>query len=199
MEIYLIRHTTPVIEKNICYGQSDIDVADCFQTEACRIKSLLPNTIKAVYASPLKRCKILAEFLFPQHQIEYLNDLREINCGKWELRNWDDIEQDQLNMWMKDFVNTCFPGGENFIDLYNRVIKAFNTISHQGNSPLAIVSHAGVIRSILSHITQTPLTDCFRNFKLQFGDIVQLKKSDDQFRFELLHTSGEHSNVVYPQ
>ncbi|MEM9897397.1 MAG: alpha-ribazole phosphatase, partial [Bacteroidota bacterium] len=27
MEIYLIRHTTPEISKNICYGQSDLELS----------------------------------------------------------------------------------------------------------------------------------------------------------------------------
>ena len=33
MEIYLIRHTTPKIEKGICYGQADLNVADSFEEE----------------------------------------------------------------------------------------------------------------------------------------------------------------------
>ena len=31
MELILIRHTTPAIEKGICYGQSDLNVADSFE------------------------------------------------------------------------------------------------------------------------------------------------------------------------
>lgn len=34
MKIYLIRHTTPHIEKGICYGQTDLDVAETFNNEA---------------------------------------------------------------------------------------------------------------------------------------------------------------------
>lgn len=180
MEIYLIRHTALAIEKNICYGQSDVDVADCFEVEATRIRSMLPDTIEVVYASPMKRCKKLAAFLFPKHEIEYLDDLKEINCGKWELKNWNDINQDELNAWMKDFVNRCFPDGENLIDLSHRALNAFSKINQSANSSVAIVTHAGVIRSILSFITQTPLCDCFKNFKLEFGDIIQIKKRSDE-------------------
>ena len=30
MEIFLIRHTTPKIEKGICYGQTDLDITTTF-------------------------------------------------------------------------------------------------------------------------------------------------------------------------
>jgi len=33
MEIYLIRHTTPDVAKGICYGQTDLDVANTFEEE----------------------------------------------------------------------------------------------------------------------------------------------------------------------
>ena len=34
MKIYLIRHTQPDVEKGICYGSSDLDVAATFEAEA---------------------------------------------------------------------------------------------------------------------------------------------------------------------
>ena len=33
MEIYLVRHTTPAIEKGVCYGQTDLNVAETFEEE----------------------------------------------------------------------------------------------------------------------------------------------------------------------
>ena len=34
MEIYLIRHTSPLVEKGVCYGQADLALnLDLFETE----------------------------------------------------------------------------------------------------------------------------------------------------------------------
>ena len=78
MEIYLIRHTKPDIVKGTCYGQADIGTTDSFLYEASCIQQHIPAGIQTVYSSPLRRCRQLAEFLFPQ-QVIFLDDrLKEI-------------------------------------------------------------------------------------------------------------------------
>jgi alpha-ribazole phosphatase len=58
------------------------------------------------------------------------------------------------------------------------------------------VSHGGVLRSILSHLTNTALLDSFNVFKLQYGCVVKLYLQEDQFAHEVLHnvqsTSEQH-------
>ena len=44
MEIYLIRHTTPLIEKGICYGQTDLDITESFEEEVSMIHPHLPSS-----------------------------------------------------------------------------------------------------------------------------------------------------------
>lgn len=186
MEIYLIRHTTPDIQKGTCYGQADIGTIHSFEQEAGCIRQHLPQDIEAVYSSPLKRCRQLAEHLFPNHAIAFDDRLKEIDCGEWELRLWDEIEQDALQAWMNDFVNICTPGGESYTHLYNRTVQFFNSIpfSHQ---KIAIVSHGGVIRSILSHIEGVAIKDSFNSFSLFYGCVVKLNKTENGFAHQVLH------------
>ena len=42
MEIYLIRHTSVSVEAGICYGQSDVPVAESFAAEAAQVRAKLP-------------------------------------------------------------------------------------------------------------------------------------------------------------
>ena len=199
MEIYLIRHTTPAVEKGTCYGQADLDVTESFYEEAALIKEYLPVSIKSVYASPLQRCSKLAQQLFPSHNIFFHDDLKEINCGEWELRKWDDIPQEIVMPWMNDFVNVRIPGGESYLDLFARTTTIFQNIAEKKESA-AIVSHGGVLRSILSHLTNTALIDSFNVFKLQYGCVVKLYLQDDQFAHEVLHnvqsTSEQHKPSI---
>jgi alpha-ribazole phosphatase len=185
MEIYLIRHTTPQIKKGVCYGQTDLDVTETFLDEAAVIENVLPKNIKMVYSSPLQRCYKLAVQLFPEKKINLETDLKEINCGIWEMQNWDAIPKHEIDPWMNDFVNVKIPQGESYIDLYERVTKVYNNII-VNDMPVAIVAHGGVLRSILAHITNTQLINSFDVFKLNYGCVVKIVLNNDVVSHSIL-------------
>lgn len=185
MSIYLIRHTTPLIDKGVCYGQTDIDVTETFQQEASTIKELVPGMVQQVYCSPLLRCRKLVEYLYPAEQVIFEKSLQEVHCGEWEMQRWDDIPRDLIDPWMNDFVNVSFPGGESYVQLYERVIQCFENMV-KSPRPVAIITHAGVIRSILSHITNTPLKNSFGVFGLHYGCVVRIDLQDGKWEHQML-------------
>jgi alpha-ribazole phosphatase len=186
MEIYLIRHTTPSIEAGVCYGQSDLDVNENFKREAELIAKVLPPGIENIISSPLQRCKKLAAILFPGRSHELNDNLKEIHCGDWEFKKWDDIPKETLNPWMKEFVRWPFPNGESYEQLYKRVTTEFAKIAHNYRQPVALVCHGGVIRCILCYITKTPLERSFERFKIPYGSVVKLVCSKDCWLTETL-------------
>ena len=186
MEIYLIRHTTPKVEKGICYGQADLDITETFLEEVEAIKPHLPSEKVKVYSSPLQRCKKLADALFEGLNIDIHDDLMELNCGQWELLPWNDIPKEEIQPWMDDFVNVRVPQGESYVDLHNRVVNRFNKIVEKQESAV-IVAHGGVLRSILSHITSTPLKESFDAFTLHYGCVVKINVTEDNITHELLY------------
>lgn len=192
MSIYLIRHTAPLIEKGTCYGQADIDIKDSFFDEAAIIKTVIPTEFQKVWSSPLQRCRKLAEHLFPAFPINFEHKLKEIDCGEWELQKWDDIPSHIIDPWMEDYVNVRIPGGENYLDLYDRVVDSFLHIA-SGEMPAAIVTHGGVIRSILAHITGTSLLDSFKTFSIHYGCVIRINGDAGGFDHEVL------SNIPTPK
>ncbi len=186
MEIYLIRHTTPKVEKGICYGQADLDITETFLEEVEAIKPHLPSEGIKVYSSPLQRCKKLADALFEGFDIDIHDDLMELNCGQWELLPWNDIPKEEIQPWMDDFVNVRVPQGESYVDLHNRVVNRFKEIVEKQESAV-IVAHGGVLRSILSHITSTPLKESFEAFTLHYGCVVKINVTEDNITHELLY------------
>lgn len=174
MEVYLIRHTTPDIDKGICYGQADLPLASSFKEELQEIRNQNPEVINSsiVYSSPLVRCKRLAEELHAT-KTHYDSRLKELNFGDWELKPWDDIDQTELKPWMDDFVNYPCPNGESFIDLYERVLSFKNDLIKTDLEKVIIVTHAGVIRSFLSYVNKTPLEDAF-DYKVAYGEVMKL-------------------------
>ena len=62
MELYLIRHPRPAVAPGICYGQTDLGLAEPAAEVAARLRPLLPADF-ALHASPLARARLLAEAL----------------------------------------------------------------------------------------------------------------------------------------
>lgn len=171
MEIYLIRHTTPQIEKGICYGQSDIPLnLDLFETEFDKIMSALPKDIEHVYSSPLKRCTVLANKL--SQSVTLKPDLMELDFGDWELQKWADLTSTAFNAWMEDFVSLPTQNGESYIDLHARTRRFLDFVLQQKHNKIAVVCHAGNIRSIISYLLDLPLANSFR-LHLNYGSVVQ--------------------------
>jgi alpha-ribazole phosphatase len=184
--IYLIRHTTPDVAKGICYGQTDLDITESFEQEVASIRPHLPADIQTVYSSPLQRCRKLAEALFPQHPIQLHNDLMELNCGTWEMQVWNEIPKHEMQPWLDDFVNIVVPDGESYTQMHERVITTFEQICKQ-TQPAVIVAHGGVLRSILAHITQTPLKESFDVFSCHYGCVVKLVPDNEAYTHEMLY------------
>ena len=100
MIIHLIRHTQPDVPSNTCYGQSDIGLLkEPLQTAVKNIKKLVPIAPKDfIYCSPLKRCIQLARELTKSPcRVVADHRLKEMNFGNWELKRWDEIEDEAFS------------------------------------------------------------------------------------------------------
>ena len=197
MEIYLIRHTAVDIAKGICYGQADIGVAETFLAEAAIIQNHLPQNITAVYSSPLKRCKKLAEYLCAAYPIEFHDELKEINCGNWEMQAWDNIPRAEIDAWMQNHTTVRIPAGESYEDVYERVKSIFSTLN-QLKGTKVIFTHGGVIRSILAYLTNIPLKDSFNAFSLSYGCVIKITASANGFTHEVLSNIKQEKETHKP-
>jgi len=171
MEIYLIRHTTPDIEKGICYGQSDIPLKDTFTSDAKKILKLLPDSFDKVYASPLQRCTELAKLIDQNIIIDAR--LMELDFGSWELKKWEEIPEKEIKPWYTDWVNTPTNKGESYQELQNRVLSFLEEIPNQYNR-IAIVTHAGVIRALWAHFNKNTLKESFDSFNVEYGAVLKV-------------------------
>lgn len=172
MDIFLIRHTTPAVTYETCYGFADLDLAPTFAEEAGRLQGILPHKTFTVYASPLQRCSKLAAFLFGG---SFTTDerLKEVNFGDWEMKTWHDIAVTDAKNWMTDYLYQPVPNGESYSQLYTRSIAAFRELAASGKDT-AIVTHGGVIRSVLAYATGTPVMDAHRLARVAYGRAVHL-------------------------
>lgn len=169
MDIYLIRHTTPEVGKGVCYGQTDLPLADSFSSELMSLRSKLPESFDRIYASPLKRCLQLAQALGSTVQTD--DRLMEMDFGDWEMKPWGQIPSDALNPWMADFVETAVPGGESFRELIRRSRGSLKAIESGTEEKVAVVTHAGVIRSWLSTFLELDPKHVFK-LNVDYGGVT---------------------------
>jgi alpha-ribazole phosphatase len=171
MQLYLIRHTAPAIEKGICYGQSDIALKDSFEGEWKVIKANLSKG-EIVYSSPLSRCLKLADRIRTHLNIPLITDnrLMEMNFGDWEMKNWNDIDQTTLNTWMENYHTVRCPQGECYEDVRDRVRSFLDELKNSGRKSIITVTHAGVIKIADSIINPDPCKNVFE-MKVGYGEI----------------------------
>ncbi|TAD91086.1 MAG: hypothetical protein EAY75_03960 [Bacteroidetes bacterium] len=173
----LVRHTTPLVEKGICYGQTNLALADSFPSEAAAVQQQLLGPFSHIFTSPLLRCLSLAQYLhkcWPQAAPPVqVPALMELNFGNWENQPWNSLPQPESDHWMADFVNRSPPGGESFQSLYERCVGWYKAVCTSYPQAL-VVTHAGVMRCLLSHLHHTPLHQAFELYPLQYGQVVVL-------------------------
>jgi alpha-ribazole phosphatase len=161
-----------------CYGAADVDLAETADIDLSVVKQNLgPIAFDAVYSSPLKRCRLLSEFLFnhlPQQRINYDDRLREMNFGDWSMKTWDEIGVTKAGkQWFADYETMPVPGGESFIDLYNRVSSFLHEIKKNGYDTVAIIAHAGVIKAFLCVLENKSFVEVLGSYKIDYGEIIR--------------------------
>ena len=177
MELFVIRHTEVQNPNNLCYGNYDISLKPNYEHKSKIFFENLPNDLDQIYSSPSKRCTDLLDL----HNLNFNihNDLRELDFGDWEGKKWDDIDQTDLNYWMEDYVNRSPKNGEKMIDLYKRSIEFTYKLVELDLQKILLVTHAGVIRSLISEALSINLNQIF-NIAVQYDEIYrfQINSSD---------------------
>ena len=172
MKLYLVRHTRVKMAPGICYGNSEVGLADTFPEELSAIQSELEGIRFAkTYSSPLKRCVALAGELSGNVIVD--GRIREFDFGQWERRPWDDIYAlDKGKEWFDDYVNTSCPQGESFRMMLGRVRRFIGSLSNTDENVL-IVTHAGIIRAFLILLEGYTVNEAFDR-KIGYGEVITL-------------------------
>ncbi len=162
MKLFLVRHTHVAVAPEVCYGQSDVNLASSFPEESATVVRALKNEhFDRIYSSPLKRCVLLAEKIAGEQKIVFDARLKELNFGDWENKRWEDIREETTALFTDYKINNKCPGGESFLDLIERVRSFFVDMNDQPGS-VCVVAHGGVIRAFMALMEQRPPLELFR-------------------------------------
>ncbi len=164
-ELILVRHGETLHNVNrITQGWSDSDLSERGREQVLRLaERLKPLSPTALYSSPLGRAMSTARAIADATGLEIvpLDDLREMNYGRWEGRAFTDIrveDEDIYRRWITDEDCPC-PEGESHADVRRRMLRVFETV----NSERAVlVAHGTAIRIGAMALLNLPLLSAMR-------------------------------------
>jgi alpha-ribazole phosphatase len=153
VQLWLIRHPPPQVAQGVCYGRTDLALADGVAAAAARIRPQLPPH-GPLFTSPLQRCRQLADALHPAPQAD--ERLQEMHFGDWEMTPWHLIQREALDGWAADPLGYRPPRGESVAELHARVLAFVADARRAGHQRAVLVTHAGVMKVIVGHAQGLP-------------------------------------------
>ena len=148
MNVYLIRHGETVWSAERRYqGSSDVPLSR-EGAKKLRRAAFFPEN---VFISGLARTRKTAEILFPGASLTDVPDLREMDFGAFEGKNFAELEHDPAyREWVDSGCLAACPGGESKEAFCRRVCAAFERLMDDcdGRDPV-IVAHGGTLMAVL--------------------------------------------------
>jgi broad specificity phosphatase PhoE len=201
MNLILIRHGETTSQgRYIGRGSNPpLSPAGIEQAMACSSR-LYSEPLHAVYCSPLARALRTAERIAAPHglEVELVSELAEIDFGEWDGLTFDEIgerDSELRDRWFRSggrpkrgVPPAVPPGGESLPDFDRRVKLGLEKILRAGaGSCAAVVTHSGVIKSIVRRILKSPPGGQW-SIEISLGSISRIRIEPDGYRcVELLN------------
>lgn len=170
--LYLVRHGhTRATELGLLYSDPKIEITE---------KGLAQAQAAAKYVAATKPQILLcgaavrvAQSSQPVEQetglkAQIVKGFEEWQVGDWEGRTYLDIKKndpDQYRCWCADPISNAPPNGESIVQLSDRIreslIELITNSEFEGKT-IAMVTHSGIIRSIIVHALGMPIKNFWR-------------------------------------
>jgi len=185
MRVLLVRHgQTEWNADRVLQGQADVPLSTLGREQARAlapvVASLAPDR---TVSSDLSRARETAELL-DAPSLTLTADLRENDLGEWAGVRVDTLmEEDPSGYQAWRAGQNTPPGGEDWATFSQRTVGALN-VATQGVRTLLVVSHGGVIRSLLNHYLDLSPS---KIIPVGPGSLTSLRLSGDDVRLELFN------------
>jgi probable phosphoglycerate mutase len=161
--LLLVRHApTPETGRKLTGRLAGVSLDDKGRDIARRTaEKLAPVKLAAIYSSPIERTWETALEVAAHHRLEPLphDGLLEVDYGDWSGRTLASLAK--LQAWKLVHIapsRMVFPNGEALRDAQVRAVGACEEIaSRHRRQTVALVTHADVIKSVVSHYLGQPL------------------------------------------
>jgi broad specificity phosphatase PhoE len=184
--VFLIRHgVTPWHADLRVLGQRDIPLSpEGLEQAEEAARAMAGVKLAEVLSSPLQRAVQTAEIIGRDAGIEVARDPRliDLKVGKWTGMSYEDVvATPEYQDFLRQPESVGIPGGERLDEIQRRAVAAVEQAladSPTGDA-VAIVTHAGIIRVLLSHYMGSPLAN-YHRIRVSPGSISILSFADDR-------------------
>ncbi|MBR5641498.1 MAG: histidine phosphatase family protein [Firmicutes bacterium] len=187
MKLLLIRHpATEALKKRIIYGRSESPLtAEGVASIIWAAQKLKDLDLAALYCSPQERARLLADGIAKEHPglpVRIDERICELHCGIYEQLTMEEAmaaDPEDAHKFIYEFGFHRPRGGENFEDVKARTGPFLKDVTVEfgkegyNERPIAVVSHAMAIRSMISHLLGYGLNDIW-HFHLQPTGMLEI-------------------------
>ena len=184
--VFLIRHgVTAWHAEGRVLGQRDIPMSDAGVAQAEEAAAAVRGVkMSEVLSSPLQRAIQTAEIIGQAAGIEVARDPRLIDfqLGKWTGMTYEDVaKNEEYQRFVQQPDAERIPGGESLEDVRRRAVSAVDQAlaDNATGDALAIVTHAGIIRVLITHYMGSHPAN-YHRVRVSPGSISILGFSDDR-------------------
>lgn len=187
-ELLLIRHAETDMAGTFC-GHSNPELNTTGRVQlAGLINGLRMDQIGVVYTSDLRRAYTTGTAIAAAFDVDchVRRALREINFGQWEGITWSEIERRDnayARRWIEEYPRLPAPDGESFHDFEQRVldeVKVLSLKAEVAGCAIAVVTHAGVLRTVLCALQGCSEEDAWEQTK-SYCSVVRHTTAVDGF------------------
>lgn len=203
--VFLIRHgVTPWHADRRVLGQRDVPLSPEGVSQAETAARLLAGVkLAELLTSPLQRAIQTAEIIGQTVGIDVARDPRLIDfkLGRWTGMTYDEVaKSEEYQRFLRKPESESIPGGERLDDIRRRAIGAVEQALRDSptGDAVAIVTHAGVIRVLLTHYMGSPIAN-YHRIRVSPGSISILSFADDREppRVLAVNLTGSLEQVLY--
>ncbi len=157
--IHLIRHgLTEDNVKGVYSGRNETALSAEGKEQILKMKEeyIYPEA-EFVFSSPLKRCLETSKLIYPNIEPIVIDELTEYNFGEFEGKTADELHEKEplFDRWLMGEKDVNPPFGESNEEFASRICTAFSKIIDgiikSGTDNVAIVTHGGVVSTLLSN------------------------------------------------
>ena len=189
---HLVRHGAYALLDHAFGGREPHPLSDAGRAQAGRIAvALKSRAVAAIVASPVQRAVETAAPIATQFGLTIQIDpaFTEIDFAGWTGQSFDDLHVTPAwHAWNRFRSTACVPGGEGILDVQRRAIAGLSRLA--GTYPdaeIVIVSHADVIKVVVTHVLGAPL-DLMRRIEIGPGSVSTIALYDEDARVLSVNT-----------
>ena len=193
LRITMIRHgKTEGSSKGRFIGRTDESLTD---TEKVALSKIKFPAAEEVYSSPMSRCIETAHILYPENDINVVDELAECNFGDFEGKTYQELLKDPMYKgWVDSGEISSYPNGEKRSDFQKRSIAGFEKVIADAvakrRKNIAMIVHGGTIMSILGAYG-FPAQEYIR-WTAEYGEGYRLRVAPELF----LKEDKEHREII---